>query len=75
MNIGFRPEKFTQHRGITRIFEFAIEVIFHKIEKGGQVGKTNPYCVLNGLGDIPVIFRLKRMASDLFNVSLSPDIW
>jgi len=25
--------------------EIAIEVISHKIEKGGQVGKTNPFCL------------------------------
>ena len=45
MDTGFRPEQFTQHRGITWIFEIAIEVISHEIEKGGQVGKTNPLCL------------------------------
>ena len=52
MNIRFRPEKFTQHRRVTWIFELAIEVIFHKIEKGGQVGESNPFCLrFSALGD------------------------
>ena len=33
-------------------FEIAIEIISHKIKKGSQVGKTNPFCLgFSALGE------------------------
>ena len=53
MNNCFWPEQFTQHWGVTWILDIRIKVVSQKIEKGGQMGKTNPFCLgFSALGEL-----------------------